>query len=289
MFSALAADIGEMWDTPADETGAWLDGGTASTVFAFRLRARILGGLFAAGASLALLTVMLPHPQRANEFGLLAIVANAYVVAGALFWRASDLRGRLLPVALAWGSTLITGVAYFSGQSPSPLVFFYLWVFLYSAYFFTKAAAAVQIVYVGVAYGALLLARPPSTGLPAWWVVGMGTLIVAAIVIRVMRDQAELLIARLFDAARTDPLTNLTNRRGFRETLDLEIQRARRNEHQLAILVGDLDRFKQVNDRAGHHVGDATLKQAADILAAGKRPTDVAARVGGEEFAAPLA
>jgi len=189
-----------------------------------------LAGLFAAGATLALLTVLLPHSQRANELGLLVIVANAYLVAAALFWWSSSLPAWLLPVALAWGSTLITGVAYFSAESPSPLVSFYLWVFLYSAYFFTKQQAAAQIVYVGMAYGALLLARPPSSGVPAWWVVGMGTLLVAAMLIRVMRDRVELLIARLYDAARTDPLTKLTNRRGFREMLDLELQRARRSE-----------------------------------------------------------
>ncbi len=94
-------------------------------------------------------TVLLPYSRRADTVGLLAIVADAYVVAGLLSWRAGKLNDRLLPVALAWGSTLITGVAYFSAESPSPLVFFYLWVFLFSAYFFTKAQAAVQIVYVG--------------------------------------------------------------------------------------------------------------------------------------------
>jgi hypothetical protein len=113
--------------------------------------AKALAGLFAAGATLALLTVLLPHPQRASELGLLIIVGDAYVVAGVLFWRASRLPGWVLPYALTWGSTLITGVAFFSGESPSPLVFFYLWVFLFSSYFFSKRESAVQIVYVGVA------------------------------------------------------------------------------------------------------------------------------------------
>jgi diguanylate cyclase (GGDEF)-like protein/putative nucleotidyltransferase with HDIG domain len=269
----------------AESAGSWPGRGGTATSFEIRLQARVLAGLFAAGATLALLTVLLPHSRRADQVGLLVIVGDAYLVACVLLWRGSSLRAWTLPVALAWGSTLISGVAYFSGQSPSPLVFFYLWVFLYSAYFFTKREAAVQIVYVGIAYAALLLARPPSTSVPAWWIVTMGSLLVAAIVIRVMREQTELLIARLYDAARTDPLTNLTNRRGFREMLDLEIQRARRSERPMAVLVADLDRFKEVNDRSGHHVGDATLKRAADILSQGKRPTDVAARVGGEEFA----
>src|SRR6202007_2849819 len=111
--------------------------------------------------TLALLTVALPHSRRASELGLLLIVGNAYMVAGVLFWRAEHLPVSTLPVALAWGSTLITGGAYFSAESPSPLVFFYLWIFLYSAYFFTTTEMVVQIAYVGVAYGALLAARAP--------------------------------------------------------------------------------------------------------------------------------
>ncbi len=104
------------------------------------LMARALACLFAAGATLVLLTVALPHSPRADVPGLLLVAGNAYLVASVLLWRARALPARSLPLALAWGSTLITGVAYFSAESPSPLVFFYLWVFLYSAYFFTTTA-----------------------------------------------------------------------------------------------------------------------------------------------------
>jgi diguanylate cyclase (GGDEF)-like protein/putative nucleotidyltransferase with HDIG domain len=249
------------------------------------LMAQALACLFAAGATLVLLTVALPHSTQADVLGLLLIAGNAYLVAGVLLWSARALPARSLPLALAWGSTLITGVAYFSAESPSPLVFFYLWVFLYSAYFFTTIEMAVQILYVGLAYGGLLIARPPSSGVPAWWLVGMGTLLVAAILIRSMRERVELLIARLYDAARTDPLTRLSNRRGFRELLDLELARARRAETHMTVVVGDVDHFKEVNDRSGHHVGDATLQRLARRLQDGKRQIDQVARVGGEEFA----
>jgi diguanylate cyclase (GGDEF)-like protein/putative nucleotidyltransferase with HDIG domain len=268
------------------DEGVGVPGGLGSGAsFEVRLMAKALAGLFAAGATLALLTALLPHPQRASELGLLIIVGDAYVVAGVLFSRAARLPGWALPVALAWGSTLITAVAFFSGENPSPLVFFYLWIFLYSSYFFTKKESAVQIAYVGVAYGVLLTARPPSSGIPAWWIVGMGTLLVAAILIQTMRERVELLIAQLYDAARTDPLTKLSNRRGFRELLDLELERARRGEAPMTVLVGDIDHFKEVNDRSGHHVGDAALQRVARLLEGGKRQIDGAARVGGEEFA----
>ncbi len=199
---------------------------------------------------------------------------------GCFYTQASELPAWTLHPALAWGSTLITGVAYFSGESPSPLVFFYLWVFLYASYFFTRRQAAGQIAYVGVAYGALLGPRRPVGAIPSWWLVGMGTLLVGAMVIMAMRARVELLIARLYDAARTDPLTGLSNRRGFRELLDLELERARRGGTAIGVLVGDLDDFKDVNDRFGHRVGDIALEAVARLLSEGKRQIDAVARVG---------
>ncbi|HEX5307752.1 MAG TPA: diguanylate cyclase [Solirubrobacteraceae bacterium] len=253
--------------------------------FQTSLVARVLGVLFAAGATLAALTVLLPHPPQLKATGQLAIIANAYFVAAVLFTQSGRLPAWTLHLTLAWGSTLITGVAYFAGVAPSPLVFFYLWVFLYASYFFTLRQTTIQIVYAGLAYGALLVARPPIGGISAWWLVGMGTLLVGAIVIMTMRARVELLISRLYDAARTDPLTQLSNRRGFRELLDLELERARRSGTPVALLVADLDDFKDVNDYCGHRVGDVALQRFARILGEHKRPIDVTARVDGEEFA----
>ena len=247
--------------------------------------ARVLSGLFAAGATLALLTLLLPHGSRASEAGLLGVVASAYLTAVLLFWRAGAVSRSALPPALASGALHITAVAYFSGQAPSPLVFFYLWIFLYSAYFFSRRETAVQIGLTGFAYAGLLAVRPPDTGAAAWWVVGVGTLLVAAVLVLAMRSRVELLIEKLFDSARTDPLTQLTNRRGFREALDLDLERARRSEKPMTILVGDLDHFKDVNDRAGHHGGDQALRRVAAFLDGSKRQIDTVARVGGEEFA----
>jgi diguanylate cyclase (GGDEF)-like protein/putative nucleotidyltransferase with HDIG domain len=252
------------------------------------LMARVLRLLFASGAMIALLTVILPHSNRASVRGQLAMIAIALVVSGVLHFWGSRLSARVLRVVLALGSTLITGVAYFSGQSPSPLIFFFLWVILISAYFMTVPQMAWQIAYVGIAYLALLLARAPAGGVLAWWLVAMGSLIVGAAVIRWLRDRVESLVASLYDASRTDPLTKLTNRRGHREALDLELERARRSGGTLTLLMGDLDHFKEVNDRLGHLVGDAALRRTGLVLAEGKRKIDAVARVGGEEFALVL-
>ena len=92
-------------------------------------------------------------------------------------------------------------------------------------------------------------------------------------------------IALLTDRARRDPLTRLLNRRGFEEAFDAELERARRSGSSLSVVVGDLDRFKRVNDALGHPGGDAALVRSARILTSGKRRFDSAARIGGDEFA----
>jgi diguanylate cyclase (GGDEF)-like protein len=96
------------------------------------------------------------------------------------------------------------------------------------------------------------------------------------------------LALRLSDAARTDPLTGLLNRRALEELLEHELERARRTGRPLSILVGDLDGFRLVNERLGHERGDASLKLVAKDLEKWKRRIDQAARIGGEEFAVML-
>ena len=82
----------------------------------------------------------------------------------------------------------------------------------------------------------------------------------------------------------TDGLTGLGNYRFFQQTLAREVDRAVRFRRPLALLMLDLDRFKQVNDEHGHQVGDTVLVQIADRLREQVREVDFVARYGGEEF-----
>jgi diguanylate cyclase (GGDEF)-like protein len=90
--------------------------------------------------------------------------------------------------------------------------------------------------------------------------------------------------ARLEKLALLDPLTELLNRRGLQEALNREMQRARRQETDLLVLLVDLDNFKRINDRLGHAVGDVVLKEIARKLTGSLRATDYVARIGGDEF-----
>lgn len=96
-------------------------------------------------------------------------------------------------------------------------------------------------------------------------------------------------LARMFgelsSQAETDSLTGIANRRIFDERLDEEIDRARRHKTHLALVLADLDDFKQVNDRHGHQAGDEVLRAAAEVFGGSLRELDLAARFGGEEFA----
>ena len=89
---------------------------------------------------------------------------------------------------------------------------------------------------------------------------------------------------KLDHMAHHDPLTALPNRLLFHDRLQHALQRACRDKEQLAILFIDLDRFKNVNDTLGHHVGDELLKQVAIALSGQLREGDTLARLGGDEF-----
>jgi diguanylate cyclase (GGDEF)-like protein len=99
------------------------------------------------------------------------------------------------------------------------------------------------------------------------------------------QERSRDLLAQLERLSREDSLTGLANRRSWDETLTREFERARRQQSRLAVLLCDLDRLKEINDRFGHATGDSVLKAAADVLRERVRAGDLAARLGGDEFA----
>jgi len=86
----------------------------------------------------------------------------------------------------------------------------------------------------------------------------------------------------------TDSLTHVPNRRGFFETAERSLMRTRFARRPVAFLVFDLDRFKSINDRYGHHAGDQVLTAFCRLATSMLRPTDLFGRIGGEEFASLL-
>jgi diguanylate cyclase (GGDEF)-like protein len=154
-------------------------------------------------------------------------------------------------------------------------------------------SAAGALLALGAPLGLLLLQAVRARRLSGAWLVQelsertavhvyvtVGTLIAFALF--------GYLLGREGDALRklagTDPLTGLLNRRAFTERLHDEVARAARYGKPLSLLLLDLDGLKQLNDRAGHHAGDAALQALARSLRAQSRSADLAARWGGDEF-----
>lgn len=101
---------------------------------------------------------------------------------------------------------------------------------------------------------------------------------IAAYVVRITGE--------LSDRASRDPLTGLLNHEAFHARLESEVARARRYRGRLALVLFDLDRFKETNDRDGHQEGDRLLRVFSAALAGTARETDVVGRLGGDEFGA---
>jgi diguanylate cyclase (GGDEF)-like protein len=94
--------------------------------------------------------------------------------------------------------------------------------------------------------------------------------------------------SELAHQARHDQLTNLLNHQAFTRELELELERAGRYEHGLTLVFFDFDKFKEINDTLGHPEGDRVLSRVAELLRGSLRRSDLAGRMGGDEFAAFL-
>jgi diguanylate cyclase (GGDEF)-like protein/putative nucleotidyltransferase with HDIG domain len=247
--------------------------------------ARALGSLFVAGAIVGLLSIITPHEENSRDAAIAGICAVAF--AAGLFFILVDRRlpARAFPIACYGASALIAAALYLSHAPESPYAFYFVLVALFAAYFLSVRQLVLQIVFIAIAYPLAQAAIGGRGESGQRWLLTIWTVTVVGAFLAILRQRMNALIGRLSDAARTDPLTQLLNRRGFRDVFDLELERSRRSGRPCALLMGDLDHFKRVNDLLGHPAGDERLRKFARLLDAGKRRIDAAARMGGEEFA----
>lgn len=146
--------------------------------------------------------------------------------------------------------------------------------------------AATVVLGCVVAANAISLKR--LTGQPDAVAELLGELTVfcmIAVVVRSLRESAQAALVSARVGELTDPLTELANRRGFEHAGSQLWTRRARDREGVVVMVLDLDHFKSVNDRHGHAAGDEVLHRLAQLMATGVRAGDLAARLGGEEFA----
>jgi diguanylate cyclase (GGDEF)-like protein/putative nucleotidyltransferase with HDIG domain len=250
--------------------------------------------LGAGAAVIGALGVILPHPGYFNVPGILAVDTTALLWALWMYRTAGRIPFWFLRLGPALATVMTSVAVYFSGDATSGYALFYVWVGLYVFYFpISNRDAALNVLWALINYAVIIAVTPvdPPGGsnvVVHHLVITVGTLVTAATLLTYLRGRVEKLLARLTDAARTDPLTGLPNRVAFHEVLDSELERAQPDARPLSVLVLDLDRFKRVNERLGLPAGDRTLRAVSSLLDESARRIDFVARSGGEEFAVVL-
>jgi len=373
--------------------------------------------LFAAGASLAVFAIALPHPAAVDERGIVLTAATAYLVAALIWLRRNTFTRLEAQLANTCGTALVTCCVLFTASKPSPYALLYIWVGLYGFYFISMRWGVGQSALVGIAYTVV----PPQEDLMGSALV-TGTVLVSGALVAILRDRLttalgserrsaaevrsslslleatlestadgilvvdaegrmvrlnqkfiemwripehivesrddslaieyvldqlkepdqfskkvadlyadpeaesydvlEFKDGRVFERyskpqragdeiagrvwsfrditerdrfesellylADHDVLTGLFNRRRFEQDIASQAAYAARYGTGGAVLMLDLDDFKDVNDTFGHHAGDDLIKQVAELLAGRLRSTDSVARLGGDEFAVLL-
>jgi diguanylate cyclase (GGDEF)-like protein/putative nucleotidyltransferase with HDIG domain len=257
----------------------------SSVAVAWRTR----GLLFVGSGALGLLTLALglgPPNDTALPavLGLLAIVAG-----GAVLLAAEKLPERWLLAALLVCVVFVSVAVDATGGPGSPFLLFYAWVGMEAWYFLPRSRAIGFTAASALASGVPLIAvGGTADGALAWWAMVVGTMITLGVLTAALRARSDDLIDTLADRAARDSLTGLANRRGYQERIEQEIERARRHNLPLSIVLADIDDFKSLNDAFGHRRGDQALCEFAELCSRQLRATDFVSRVGGEEFAIVL-
>jgi hypothetical protein len=147
-----------------------------------RLAARALGLLYLAGATIGLVSLLLPHPPGAEVLGLYSNVALAYVGAAVLLAGAGRFPGWMMNIAVALGALLITRACILSEEAASFYSVWFIWIGLYAFYFFSRPAAAAHMTFVAGLYAITLANRTPTSAV-ARWLTTVATLTVAGVLI----------------------------------------------------------------------------------------------------------
>lgn len=262
---------------------------STSPIVARATMVRVAGLLFLAGAVMTVLAIAFPHSSKADVGGFWAIAAANAAVAILLLGWPERLPTWSFQAFMVLATVSISLSLYFNGERlggpAADNEVLYLWIALYAGYFFTRRQMIAQLAVVAVAYAVVLvLIHPGQVGFTRWFIT-VGMVSIAGALVHFLKSHVDELVERLFEAARTDRLTGLANRHGFDEQLELELERSRRTAQPVALVLADIDHFKELNDRFGHPAGDSALIAVGEAARGAVRKIDTMARIGGDEFA----
>jgi diguanylate cyclase (GGDEF)-like protein len=188
----------------------------------------------------------------------------------------------------AMAGIVLLGLMLGTSNSLGPTAFFLLWPLVHLAYFSSRARARVGLALMVVTVGVASAVNPYEVNRMDAFLGTVVSLGLMTGLVRLMTERELALRQALADAANTDALTGLLNRRGIEPELERLLALGHQAGGGLAIVMVDLDHFKRYNDRHGHLAGDAALRRVARALTAAAATGDRVARFGGEEFTVAL-
>ncbi|WP_233517924.1 GGDEF domain-containing protein [Geodermatophilus marinus] len=272
--------------TGTDTHGRWGDA-EPGRVLERHVAALLLAALLVVGAALGVLNLLLDGVVRPGTSRWVYGTAMVSLVALAAVLVVRPRVSRAQVAALVLAGDLVSVVVALTIEDPirfaPPLVL--LFPAFVAAWFLGPGVLAVHLLVTVLACAAGLWPSIDSPGaLAVQVVVNAGVLGAASCGVFVLRRRVERLLRATRALSHQDPLTGLPNRRHLVDQVPRVWRQARRDGARVAAMVLDLDHFKQLNDAHGHAAGDAVLRAVAGSLSATVRPTDVLARIGGEEL-----
>ncbi|MFC1589398.1 GGDEF domain-containing protein [Pseudomonadota bacterium] len=221
---------------------------------------------------------------------LYVLPCSLFLIAGLTFfgglYRPMIFLLSVAPVGAVVGNLfIITRLDDFTIYLPE-LYLIIIWVFAISGLRLMYAAVSASVIIF------IVLASSHAFAFPLnflfmhflWMVSAFSFGVLSAFVIEKSNKLNFLNERNLESLATTDRLTGISNRMKIENNVDEEVERARRYDRGLSIIMLDVDYFKQVNDEYGHHVGDVVLREIAAVVQDGIRKVDSVGRWGGEEF-----
>jgi diguanylate cyclase (GGDEF)-like protein/PAS domain S-box-containing protein len=219
------------------------EGLSSPSLLGRRERARALAYLFLGGATLPLLTIaFLALPADTSVPGSLVLVSLALITGAVRFWGADRLPAWFAPVALAFGTVLVGGDVYFAGTIGVNNEMLYVLVAFYAFYFLPGRVALAEIAFVGATYAVALMMRSEANP-AARWLLTMGTLVLAGVLMATLVARLERMVRRLSE--REEKLRQAEER--FRSSFD---------DAPIGMAIVGLDgRWVRVNQAFAHLTG----------------------------------
>lgn len=246
--------------------------------------ATILALVGICGSAIGYFTMLFPNPPGTAYVPPAVAFAVSIAAALILLRRRRQAGWAAIGMVLALGAAVITVVMISVPDRTGVYAPYYVCLGIFAFYFFRPRWAFAQVAWIAALYAvAVGIDGPPA---PAeQWINGVATTLLVGMLVLTLRTRIDRLHSALAEAALTDELTGLPNRRAFDEQLAREIERAERSGTALSVALVDLDHFKQLNDSSGHLAGDRALHRIGSIVPAAVRGMDWPARFGGDEFA----